>query len=45
MTKEYDVTLTITHVEANSEEEAIRIARASSYRVANSMGEAKEIEE
>lgn len=41
--KEYDVILTITHIEAENEEKAIAKAKADSSAIYNSMGEAKEI--
>lgn len=42
--KEYDVTLTITHVEANTPEEAIEKARGNRSAVHNAIGEAVETE-
>lgn len=41
--KDYDVILTICHVEANSPEEAISKAKADPAAVYNAIGEAEEI--
>lgn len=41
--KQYDVTLTITHIEASSKQEAIAKAKADNFKVCNAMAEAEEI--